>query len=137
MSLIAKTLEWHRAVREASPIQLTLVQRIELARELIKEETKELDDELAAISELLIDNVCDDADVSELKCLRANAAKEATDVFFVVLQAMDALDIPFEAVYAAVIENNWSKLKDGPKFRDDGKLLKPDGYVKPELGAFL
>lgn len=135
MSLIAKTLAWHKAVRDASPVQLTLAQRVNLARRLIKEEGGELDYELESIVALLAGGGhYTDAD---MKALKAKAAKEAADVFFVVLQAMDALDIPFEKVYAAVIENNWTKLAVGAQFRDDGKLLKPAGYQPPDIEGLL
>jgi len=133
-NLITQTLNWHKAVREASPIQLTLLQRMNLARRLVREEVGELDYELAQIVSRLAGEYGTAAD---WKALRAQAAKEAADVFFVVLQSMDALEIPFETVFAEVIENNWSKLKDGPQFRDDGKLLKPAGYQPPDIEALL
>jgi len=134
LSPITQTLDWHRAVREASPVQLTPLQRMNLARRLIREEVGELDYELASIVSLLAGEYGTDTD---LKALKAKAAKEAADVLFVVLQAMDALEIPFETVYAAVVENNWVKLKDGPQFRNDGKLLKPAGYIAPDIEALL
>lgn len=134
MSLITQTLQWHKAVREASPVQLTLAQRITLARRLITEEVAELHSELQDITWALKIETQDEA---ALKTLKAKAAKEAADVFFVVLQAMDALDIPFENVYAAVIENNWTKFANGPRFRGDGKLLKPADYKQPDIEWLL
>jgi predicted HAD superfamily Cof-like phosphohydrolase len=59
----------------------------------------------------------------------ANIAKEMADVLYVVLGAAGALGIPFDQVWKLVRESNLAKAS-GP-VRDDGKKLKPEGWVSP------
>ena len=65
----------------------------------------------------------------ERGCL-AGIAKESCDVIYVVMGTLVRLGIPFQPVWNAV--HNSNLLKAGGPRRADGKILKPDGYVKPE-----
>lgn len=128
MNEIKNTIDWHAAVYRAKVEQFgepPLSRRIELAMNLIQEETGELLAELRKVQ-----------DAPERELLAA-IGKEASDVLFVVLQAVFALGIPFEAVYQEVLASNWSKLVNGPVFREDGKLLKSEHYRPADIERVL
>lgn len=64
---------------------------------------------------------------------REHLAKELADLVYVVVGTAVAYDIPFDAVFQAVHDSNMSKLSEGAAFREDGKLLKGDAYIAPDL----
>jgi len=63
-----------------------------------------------------------------------NIIKEYVDIMFVVEGYLLDLGIAhnINPMFAATYDNNMAKLgKDGKaRFREDGKLIKPDGFVK-------
>lgn len=63
---------------------------------------------------------------------RAQLVKEWADLQYVVSQAAVYYDIPADAVFDTVHENNLTKIpEDGIiKKREDGKILKPENYQK-------
>jgi len=132
---VKQTLDWHDAVAKAKERALgklpPLHEQLRLAGKLLDEEIGELELELSQAQayarrgrEIPLE-------------LKAKLAKEAADVLFVVMQAMYALNIPFEEVYNSVLASNWSKLNGGPVFREDGKLLKGRWYWEPDVGGLL
>jgi NTP pyrophosphatase (non-canonical NTP hydrolase) len=130
MSELQQTLEWHKRVNEAKAQHFgeqALRARIQLARDLIEEETFELDVELGWIAGMVELNrpVTD-----EMKMM---AAKEMADVLFVVCQAAYTLGIPLPEVFAEVLKSNYSKLEVGIEFDERGKLLKGPNYQPAEL----
>jgi len=98
-----------------------------MQRELIIEEYKELAESMFNINALI-------AGLQE-KSTRADMLKEMTDLMYVLYQMAVFLGMDLDRAMVEVHENNLTKLgKDGkPKFRDDGKLLKPEGYQKVDL----
>lgn len=66
-------------------------------------------------------------------------AKELSDLLYVVYGTAAAYGIPIDDVYRKVHENNMSKLQpDGTvKYREDGKVLKPDTYVPLDTSTLL
>lgn len=50
-----------------------------------------------------------------------------------------ALNLPIDDLFAEVSMSNFSKLfEDGrPRYREDGKILKPEGYQRPRLDQIL
>ena len=66
-------------------------------------------------------------------------AKELADLLYVILGTAAAYGIPIDDVYRKVHENNMSKLQpDGTvKYREDGKVLKPDNYVPLDVSKLL
>lgn len=66
-------------------------------------------------------------------------AKELSDLLYVVYGTAAAYGIPIDDVYRKVHENNMSKLQsDGTvKYREDGKVLKPDTYVPLDVSKLL
>lgn len=57
---------------------------------------------------------------------KKNLTKELADLVYVVVGMADSLDLPLEEVFRRTHESNMTK--NGGK-REDGKLLKGDGYV--------
>jgi predicted HAD superfamily Cof-like phosphohydrolase len=56
--------------------------------------------------------------------------KELVDLLYVVYGALETLIVDADNVFELVHQNNMQKLGEGARFRADGKLLKPDGFVK-------
>lgn len=99
----------------------------ELAGKLIIEEAKELIDALNTfLTSPTLENLVEVAD-------------GAGDLKYVVNQLCWSLDIPIDAVYQEIHNNNMTKVQeDGTvKRRADGKVLKPDGYVPVKLWPVL
>lgn len=134
MSELAAILSWHDRVAEAKRTHFgeqSLRERVQLGISLVEEETDELLSELDEI-ELRLERG------EELPIeLLAAAAKEASDVLFVVAQAMHSLGIPFQAVVAEVVRSNDTKLEGGIRFSDAGKLLKSDAYSPADVVSVL
>ncbi len=148
MNVFQDTMGWHAAVAEAKAERFgelkrtaeEMSERIALSIKLIQEESAELVADLKFIQSTIRLGEPPLADILDAWC---NASKEASDVFFVVLQAMHVLGYTpeqFASVYAEVVRSNYSKLDNGvATFRDDGKLKKGPNYsqadVRRALGA--
>lgn len=60
------------------------------------------------------------------------------DTVWVLMGLASSAGIPFDAVWDEVKASNMSKVVDGKLLkREDGKVMKPDGYFKPDLNAVL
>jgi NTP pyrophosphatase (non-canonical NTP hydrolase) len=65
---------------------------------------------------------------------RANLCKEWADAQVVLSNVAWYFDIPARESLERVTKNNDSKIVDGKVvFREDGKILKPEGYVKADM----
>ena len=65
---------------------------------------------------------------------RANLCKEWADVQVVLSNIAVYLDIPASPSFNRVHNNNMTKVVGGKILRrEDGKILKPDGYVKADM----
>lgn len=65
---------------------------------------------------------------------RANLCKEWADVQVVLSNVSWYFDIPADVVFNRVHNNNMTKVVDGKVIlREDGKILKPAGYTKPDM----
>lgn len=96
----------------------------------IKEECFEFLDAVHEYEEALND---EEADADEF---RKNLVKEWADLQYVVSQAAWYFDIPAEPAFNRVHANNMTKVVDGRvRFREDGKILKPKGYVKADMSG--
>ena len=62
-------------------------------------------------------------------------AKELADVQYVLSQAIIVFGVHkhFQKVFAEVHKSNMSKFIGGVKKREDGKILKGDHYIDPDL----
>ncbi|MFG2998460.1 MazG nucleotide pyrophosphohydrolase domain-containing protein [Streptomyces sp. NPDC048340] len=69
----------------------------------------------------------------------AHIAHELADVVYIAYGTAAAYGIDLDAVIAEVHRANMSKLgPDGrPEFRADGKVLKGDSYVPPDVASVL
>lgn len=63
----------------------------------------------------------------------AHVAKEVADVIFVALGIANAYGICVQPVWELVQASNLAKR--GGRIRGDGKILKPDGWVAPDVKA--
>lgn len=65
---------------------------------------------------------------------RENLVKEITDLAYVVSQIAWYFGVPLQQAFDRVHANNMTKVQDGKILRrDDGKILKPDGYVPVDM----
>lgn len=65
---------------------------------------------------------------------RANLCKEWADAQVVLSNVAWYLNIPADVCFNRVHNNNMTKVVDGKvRLREDGKILKPEGYVKPDM----
>jgi predicted HAD superfamily Cof-like phosphohydrolase len=69
---------------------------------------------------------------------RAAIARELADVVYVAYGAAGAYGIDLDAALTAVHRANMAKAPGGVvRRRADGKLLKPDGWLAPDMGAAI
>jgi predicted HAD superfamily Cof-like phosphohydrolase len=68
-----------------------------------------------------------------------NVAKELADIIYIVCGTAASYGIPLDVVFDEVHKSNMAKLgPDGkPKRREDGKILKPDGWTPPDIKKIL
>ena len=64
-----------------------------------------------------------------------SAAKEIADILYVVHGTSVSFGLDMEPVFNAVHENNMTKVGGG--IREDGKVLKPEGYRKVDIGSIV
>jgi predicted HAD superfamily Cof-like phosphohydrolase len=69
----------------------------------------------------------------------AAVADAIADLLYVAYGAALAFGIPIDEVFAEVHRANLAKLESigGPHERDDGKVLKPDGWMPPDIEGVL
>lgn len=67
-----------------------------------------------------------------------NIAKELADIIYIVCGTAVSYGIPLDRVFEEVHASNMAKLVDGkPVRREDGKILKPDGWTPPNIKKIL
>lgn len=125
MSHFENLLEFHRALGETPPSIPTLPspQSLELRRTLIREEFEEVMNEFEQAQNW--------KSPLELHAL----AQELADLLYVTYGSFMALGIDAEAVFAEVHRANMQKIT-GLR-REDGKILKPEGFVQADVQGVL
>lgn len=67
-----------------------------------------------------------------------NIAKELADIIYIVCGTAVSYGIPLDRVFDEVHRSNMAKLVDGkPIRREDGKILKPEGWTPPDIKKIL
>ena len=60
------------------------------------------------------------------------------DMVWVIMGMASVLNIPFDAVWNEVRASNMSKFVDGKVVKnEDGKIMKPDGYFRPNIAKVI
>ena len=68
----------------------------------------------------------------------ADVADALADLLYVVYGAGHAFGLDLDECFTEVHESNMSKFDKGkPIYREDGKVLKSDTYIPPNLGEIL
>lgn len=119
--------EFHEAADEVPFIERDAYGRrkfVDLRMSLIREEYKELMDELLDVRN-------GDGDVTKL-------AKEMADLGVVLIGTAQLMEIPYTEIFEEVMASNMSKVSENGKIirRADGKILKPSTYREADL-SFL
>lgn len=122
------------------------VAQFDLARLLIAEEYHELSKEFGNILEILeikqngVDSHGDEAAASTCDAMAhsylTDATAEAADLVYVICQFCNMFGLPLEQIYMAIHAANMRKVN--PRTgkitrREDGKVLKPDGWKPADL----
>ncbi|MPY66315.1 hypothetical protein F8S09_06330 [Deinococcus sp. SDU3-2] len=123
--------EFHRAADFVAPDGPTVPgpDLLALRGTLIREEAQEVEAEFTALAARL------SANEAVLPGDLAPLAHELADLLYVTYGALDALGIDADTVFAEVHRANMAKL-GGPK-REDGKLLKPDGWQPADVRGVI
>jgi len=88
-------------------------------------------EELAEFNEALTTYLVNPSDTS-----RANMIKEWADVQVTLSNFAWFFDFDGQVAFTRVADNNLSKIVDGKVvFREDGKILKPEGYQKVDMSG--
>lgn len=88
-----------------------------------------LDEEVGELYEAI-----DEYRANQNEKTRANLCKEWADVQVVLSNVAWYFNIPADAAFNRVHENNMTKVVDGViRRRADGKILKPDNFVKADM----
>lgn len=67
---------------------------------------------------------------------RKNFVKELADVQYVLSQVAVFYSVDLERAFTIVADNNMTKVSgDKVLYREDGKILKPEGYQKPDMSG--
>lgn len=81
-----------------------------------------------------VDEYFDGEDKDDLE----NVAKELADIIYIVCGTAASYGIPLDRVFNEVHRSNMEKLVDGKVVRrDDGKILKPQGWTAPDIKSVL
>lgn len=113
----------------------------------IEEMVREFHDAMGVESSTLIDEeavLCREHLIDEEKAELEDAIdfrdpeaimKEACDLVYVVVGTLIKFNLSFDEAFRRVHESNMTKLwPDGkPRYREDGKILKPPDYEPPDL----
>lgn len=65
-------------------------------------------------------------------------ADALADIIYIACGTAVSYGIPLDKVFAEVHRSNMAKLVDGkPIYREDGKVLKPEGWTPPDIKGIL
>ena len=118
-----KVKEFHESMKMTIGVWPPTEQERMLRRDLIREESEEVDTELVAWHNL-----------GAIPLNKQKLAKELADLLYVVYGTAVSFGIPINEVFEEVHRSNMSKLVDGkPSYREDGKVLKGPNYQPPKL----
>lgn len=113
-----------------SPIELLKQRDISLRRKLIEEESAELLDALS-----VIENLLPSLDTLARLRLLAKVADGIADLVYVALGGAVSFGIDMEPIWQMVHEANMAKI--GGSIREDGKILKPQNWIHPNVKEAL
>ena len=65
-------------------------------------------------------------------------ADALADLIYIACGTAVSYGIPLDKVFAEVHRSNMAKLVDGkPLYREDGKVMKPEGWTPPDIKSIL
>jgi len=132
-SNIRETYVTHFQKAMGQPMNAELnVDLLQLRMDLIKEEVRELDAEVGAISYQLIKSK--EPNIEQLE----NMVKELADIMYVVSGFAVTFGIQIQPAFVRVHQSNMTKLVDGrPMLREDGKVIKGPNYKPPTMKGLI
>lgn len=98
----------------------------------LSEEYQELQEAAMKFHEIIASDFSDDVKANA----REHFVKEWADCQYVLSQLALFYNIPGEEAFIRVADNNMTKVQNGEILRrEDGKILKPEGYQPPDMGG--
>lgn len=131
MKMISDVREFHEAFSVPVLERPTVpgAERVALRLRLIREEYRELLEAMGERHEAATSNAsCNTVDLVE-------TADAIADLCYVLIGTAHEFGIPLDHVWDAVQASNMAKL--GGKVREDGKLMKPEGWKPPAIREIL
>jgi len=127
----AKVRAFHDGIGDGYPVRPTVppLDLLNLRLALIDEEHAEVQQAVADLR-AKIDST-EGAGPLDL----THVASELVDLLYVTYGALAAMGMPTDEIFDAIHEANMRKL-DGPR-REDGKLLKPEGWQPPDIRTLI
>ena len=78
--------------------------------------------------------LCDAEENNDL----TEVADALADIIYIACGTAVSYGIPLDKVFAEVHRSNMAKLVDGkPIYREDGKVMKPEGWTPPDIEGVL
>jgi len=94
--------------------------------------------ELEELRRRLMDEEVQEYRDAELADDLVSVADALCDIIYIALGTAVSYGIPLDNVFDEVHSSNMKKLwSDGPHHREDGKVLKPDGWKPPDIVGVL
>ena len=121
--------QFSKAMRQPVDVVSPDAKLLEFRYNLLIEEVKELGEEIAyAMAESHFKSGIPNK-------IKVRMLKEMADVQYVLSGLAVTLGLPLEQAFNRVHKSNMSKLDSGgnPIYREDGKVLKSDLYIPPDL----
>ena len=132
MTNYEKVRDFHRKFRLALDQENPEPALAELRERLIREEYKEV------LEELLFYREQNNLFVALRDPSKARLAKELADLLYVVYGTAASFDIPLDAVFEEVHQSNMSKLgRDGEPIYSRGKVMKGPDYRAADVEKIL
>lgn len=108
-------------------------ERLNLIASLLDEEHRET---IRGINHMWLCSKYDRGSEEDRREALAEVADGLADLIYVAVGAALELGIPLAAVWAEVHRSNMAKVRPPIRVREDGKILKPEGWTPPDvLGA--
>ena len=86
----------------------------------------------------LLDEEVEEYLKSEAEDDLVNIARELADIIYIACGTAVAYGIPLDKIFKEVHNSNMAKLVNGkPIYREDGKVLKPEGWRPPNIQNVL
>lgn len=139
-SVVDDVKRFHEGVGAPMPDKPTVPsdERVRLRANLILEECEETITSMFDCDTYPAYSRWTDTDGPEVKVDMVKVADGLADMIYVIVGTALEFGIPLDKVWSEVHRSNMDKFRDGKVLRrSDGKILKPDDWVGPDIAGVL